>query len=210
MEITAQMVKDLREMTGAGPLDCKKALEASGGDLEKAATALREKGLAKAAKKLSAGRTMNEGLIESYLHHDKRVGVLVEVNCETDFVAKTDRFKEFARQVSLHIANLAPKYVRREQVPAALIEAERAIHRARALESGKPEHIVEKIIDGNMNKFFADIVLMEQPFLFDDSKTIAQLLAEVVADVGESIEIRRFARFALGEDVETPSSSNGA
>jgi elongation factor Ts len=209
MEITAQMVKDLREMTGAGPLDCKKALEASGGDLDKAATALREKGLAKAAKKLSAGRTMNEGLIESYLHHDKRVGVLVEVNCETDFVAKTDRFKEFARQVSLHIANLAPKYVRREQVPAELGEAERAIHRTRALESGKPENIVEKIIDGNMNKFFADIVLMEQPFLFDDSKTIAQLLAEVVADVGESIEIRRFARFALGEDLETPSS-NGA
>ncbi|MGQ9910548.1 MAG: translation elongation factor Ts [Candidatus Flexifilum sp.] len=209
MEITAQMVKDLREMTGAGPLDCKKALEASGGDLDKAATALREKGLAKAAKKLSAGRTMNEGLIESYLHHDKRVGVLVEVNCETDFVAKTDRFKEFARQVSLHIANLAPKYVRREQVPAELVEAERAIHRTRALESGKPENIVEKIIDGNMNKFFADIVLMEQPFLFDDSKTIAQLLAEVVADVGESIEIRRFARFALGEDLETPSS-NGA
>lgn len=209
MEITAQMVKDLREMTGAGPLDCKKALEASGGDLDKAATALREKGLAKAAKKLSAGRTMNEGLIESYLHHDKRVGVLVEVNCETDFVAKTDRFKEFARQVALHIANLAPKYVRREQVPAELVEAERAIHRTRALESGKPENIVEKIIDGNMNKFFADIVLMEQPFLFDDSKTIAQLLAEVVADVGESIEIRRFARFALGEVVETPSS-NGA
>lgn len=205
MEITAQMVKNLREMTGAGPLDCKKALEASGGDLEKAAHALREKGLAKAAKKLSAGRTMNEGLIEMYQHHDKRLGVVVEVNCETDFVAKTERFKEFARQLALHIANLAPKYIRREQVPAALIEAERAIHRTRALESGKPEAIVEKIIDGNMNKFFADVVLLEQPFLFDDGKTISQLISEVVADVGESIEIRRFSRFALGEDLETPA-----
>lgn len=205
MEITAQMVKNLREMTGAGPLDCKKALEASGGDLEKAAHALREKGLAKAAKKLSAGRTMNEGLIEMYQHHDKRLGVVVEVNCETDFVAKTERFKEFARQLSLHIANLAPKYIRREQVPAALIDAERAIHRTRALESGKPEAIVEKIIDGNMNKFFADVVLMEQPFLFDDGKTISQLISEVVADVGESIEIRRFSRFALGEDLDTPA-----
>lgn len=205
MEITAQMVKNLREMTGAGPLDCKKALEASGGDLEKAAHALREKGLAKAAKKLSAGRTMNEGLIEMYQHHDKRLGVVVEVNCEIDFVAKTERFKEFARQLALHIANLAPKYIRREQVPAALIEAERAIHRTRALESGKPEAIVEKIIDGNMNKFFADVVLLEQPFLFDDGKTISQLISEVVADVGESIEIRRFSRFALGEDLETPA-----
>lgn len=205
MEITAQMVKNLREMTGAGPLDCKKALEASGGDLEKAAHALREKGLAKAAKKLSAGRTMNEGLIEMYQHHDKRLGVVVEVNCETDFVAKTERFKEFARQLALHIANLAPKYIRREQVPAALIDAERAIHRTRALESGKPEAIVEKIIDGNMNKFFADVVLLEQPFLFDDGKTISQLISEVVADVGESIEIRRFSRFALGEDLDTPA-----
>lgn len=205
MEITAQMVKNLREMTGAGPLDCKKALEASGGDLEKAAHALREKGLAKAAKKLSAGRTMNEGLIEMYQHHDKRLGVVVEVNCETDFVAKTERFKEFARQIALHIANLAPKYIRREQVPAALIDAERAIHRTRALESGKPEAIVEKIIDGNMNKFFADVVLLEQPFLFDDGKTISHLISEVVADVGESIEIRRFSRFALGEELDTPT-----
>lgn len=205
MQITAQMVKDLREATGAGPLDCKKALETTGGDMQKAVDLLREKGLARAAKKLGAGRTMNEGVIETYQHFNRRLGVIVEVNCETDFVAKTERFKEFARHLALHIANLAPKYIRREQVPAALIEAERAIHRTRALESGKPEAIVEKIIDGNMNKFFADVVLMEQPFLFDDGKTISQLISEVVADVGESIDIRRFSRFALGEDLETPA-----
>lgn len=200
--ITAQMVKDLREMTGAGPLDCKKALETNDGDMQKAANYLREKGIAKAAKKLSAGRTMNEGLIEVYLHHNKRIGVLVEVNCETDFVAKTDRFKEFAKQVGLHIANLAPQVVRREQLSPAVVEAERAVYRARALESGKPEAIIEKMVEGNLNKYYAETVLMEQAFLLDDSKTVAQILSEVVAEVGESIEIRRFARFAIGENVD--------
>jgi len=205
--ITAQMVKDLREMTGAGPLDCKKALETNDGDMQKAANYLREKGIAKAAKKLSAGRAMNEGLIEVYLHHNKRIGVLVEVNCETDFVAKTDRFKEFTKQIGLHIANLAPQVVRREQLPAAVVEAERTIYRVRALESGKPENIVEKMVEGSLNKFYAETVLMEQSFLLDDSKTIAQVLAEVVAEVGESIEIRRFARFAIGE---TGDAAEGA
>lgn len=203
MVISAQMVKDLREMTGAGPLDCKKALEATEGDMQKAATYLREKGIAKAAKKLNAGRAMNEGLIEIYLHHNKRVGVLVEVNCETDFVAKTDKFKEFTRQIALHIANLAPQVARREQLPAEIVENERSVYRARALESGKPEAIIEKMIEGNLNKFYAETVLMEQSFLLDDNKTIAQLLSEAVADLGESIEIRRFARFAIGEDLET-------
>jgi elongation factor Ts len=198
--ITAQMVKDLREATGAGPLDCKKALEMHEGDVKKATAWLREKGLARAAKKLGTGRSMNEGVIQTYAHFNKRVGVLVEVNCETDFVANTDRFKEFANNVALQIANMAPQYVKREDVPADEVQAERDIQKRRALDEGKPEKVAEKMVEGRMNKFFEEVVLMEQPFIKDDSKTIAQLLAEVVADVGESIEIRRFARFALGEN----------
>jgi elongation factor Ts len=200
--VTAQMVKDLREMTGAGPLDCKKALEANDGDLTKAADYLREKGIAKAAKKLSSGRVMNEGLVETYLHFNRRLGVLVEINCETDFVANTDAFKTFVKEVGLHIANLAPEYVRREDIPSAVIEAERDITRRRTLDESpnKPDAVIEKIVDGRMEKFFQEIVLMEQPWLKDDAKTISQLLSETVAEVGESILIRRFARFALGEE----------
>lgn len=200
MAITAQQVKDLRELTGAGPLDCKKALETTNGDVDKAVELLREKGLAKAAKKLGAGRAMNEGIIESYQHFNRRLAVIVEVNCETDFVANTDQFRAFAKDVALHVANLKPEYVRREDVPEAIVEAERQLQRRRALEEGKPEAVVEKIVAGRMDKFYQEIVLLEQPFLKDDEKTIAQLLAETVAGVGESIEIRRFARFALGED----------
>jgi len=201
-EITAQMVKTLREATGAGPLDCKKALEANGGDLQKAVDFLREKGLAKAAKKLGAGRTMKEGVIETYQHFNHRLGVMVEVNCETDFVADTEAFRTFAKDIALHIANLAPNYVKREDIPSAVIEAERDLQRRRTQEESpnKPEAVLEKIVDGRMEKFFEEIVLMEQSFLRDDSKTISQLLSEVVAEVGESIVIRRFARFALGED----------
>ena len=202
MQITAQMVKDLRDATGAGPLDCKKALEANGGDVEKAMEFLREKGLARAAKKLGAGRTMNDGLIEIYLHHDRRLGVMAEVNCETDFVAKTDAFKNFAHNVVLHIANTAPRYIKREDVPADVIEAERAFQmrvlREDEKNANKPDEILERIIEGRMGKFYEEIVLMEQPFILDDGKTIAQLLAETVAEVGESIEISRFARYALG------------
>lgn len=200
--ITAQMVKDLREITGAGPLDCKKALEQTDGNIEKAVELLRDKGLAKAAKKLGAGRSMNEGLIETYLHFNRRLGVMVEVNCETDFVANTPQFRQFAKDVALHIANLKPMYVKREHVPAAVVQAERELQRRRALEEGKPEAVVEKMIDGRMEKFFEDLVLLEQPSLKDDDKTISQLLSETVASVGESIEIRRFAVFALGEGGE--------
>ncbi|MCC6614352.1 MAG: translation elongation factor Ts [Anaerolineae bacterium] len=201
-EITAQMVKTLREATGAGPLDCKKALEANDGDMQKAVDFLREKGLAKAAKKLGAGRTMNEGLVETYLHFNHRLGVIVEINCETDFVANTDAFRTFVKDVALHIANLAPAYVKREDIPSAVVEAERDLQRRRTKEDSpnKPEAVIEKIVDGRMEKFFEEIVLMEQTFLRDDSKTISQLLSEVVAEVGESIVIRRFVRFALGED----------
>lgn len=205
MQITAQMVKDLREATGAGPLDCKKALELNDGDINKAVDYLREKGLAKAAKKLGAGRTMNEGLIQVYSHFNKRLGVIVEVNCETDFVANTEPFQNFARNVALHIANLAPEYVRKEDVPEAVVQAERELQTRRAIEEGKPQNIAEKVAEGRMNKFYEEIVLMEQVFLMDDSKTVAEALAQTVAEVGESIQIRRFARFALGED----DNSNG-
>ncbi|MEO8607749.1 MAG: translation elongation factor Ts [Chloroflexota bacterium] len=203
MEITAKMVKDLREATGAGPLDCKKALESNDGDVKKAIDFLREKGLAKAAKKLGAGRAMNEGLVQIYSHHNKRLGVMVEVNCETDFVANTDKFQDFARNVALQIANLAPQYLRREDVPEAVIQAEREIQRRRAVEEGKKENVIEKIIDGRMDKFFEEICLLEQKFIKDDEKTIAQMLSTAVAELGESIQINRFARFAIGENADT-------
>lgn len=206
--ITAQMVKDLREATGAGPLDCKKALDVTNGDVQKAVEWLREKGMAKAVKKLGAGREMKDGLIQVYAHHNKRLGVIVEINCETDFVARTDKFQEFCHNVALHIANLAPQYVQREDVPDAVVQAEREVQRRRALEEGKPEAMVDKIVDGRMNKFYEEIVLLEQPFIKDDSKTIAQLLQETVAEVGESIQIRRFARFALGEDSAAEGEAN--
>lgn len=202
-EVTAQMVKELREMTGVGPLDCKKALEASDGDMDKAADFLREKGLATAAKK--AGRAANEGIVEIYQHHNGRLGVMVEVNCETDFVAATEGFKTFARNVTLHIANLAPRYVTREEVPQSVIDAERDIQLRRAIEEGKPEHIAEKMVEGRMEKFFEDIVLMEQPFIMDDKKSIEDLRKEVIAELKENVVIRRFERFELGEvgdDVE--------
>jgi len=201
MEITAKMVKDLRDMTGVGPLDCKKALAEFDGDLEKAATHLREKGLAKAAKK--AGRATNEGLIEIYQHHNHRVGVMLELNCETDFVAKTEKFQSLAHGLALHIANLSPKYVRREDVPAPVIVAEAAIQRARALEEGKPANMVDKIAEGRMTKFYQDIVLLEQEYLMEEGKTISQLIQELIADVGENIQIARFVRYELGENIET-------
>lgn len=206
--ITAQLVKDLREATGAGPLDCKKALETTNGDLQKAIDWLREKGLSKAAKKLGAGRAMNEGMIQSYVHHDKRLAVIVEVNCETDFVARTPKFQEFAYNLAIQIANLAPQYVNREEVPAAVIQAEREVQKRRALEEGKkPDNVIEKIVDGRMDKFFEEIVLLDQPFIKDDSKKISQMLSEAVAELGESIQIRRFARFKVGESADNDSGN---
>jgi elongation factor Ts len=198
-QITAQMVKELREATGAGPLDCKNALEHTGGDVKKAVDYLREKGIAKANKKLAAGRTMNEGIIEVYQHFNKRMAVIVEVNCETDFVANSEPFKEFARELAIHIVGMSPEYVRREDVPAEVIEKERQIQTARAIEEGKPADRAAQIAEGRMNKFFEEMCLLEQGFYKDEKKTIQQLLQETVATVGESIEIRRFARFALGE-----------
>lgn len=191
------MVKELRDRTGVGPLDCKKALEQFDGDMDKAANFLREKGLAKAIKK--AGRAANEGVVQTYAHHNGRLAVIVEVNCETDFVAKTAAFQNFARELAMHIANLAPKYLTREEVPAAEIEAERETQRKLTLQEGKPENVVDKIVDGRMNKFFEELVLMEQPFIKDDKVTIEDLRKQVVAEVGENVVVRRFSRFELGE-----------
>lgn len=200
MTITATMIKELRERTGVGPLDCKKALEQHNGDIDAAARYLREKGLAKADKK--ASRVANEGVVQSYQHFNGRIAVMVEVNCETDFVAKTEQFQTFARDIALHIANMAPHFVNREEVPASVLDQERAVQRERALQEGKPENVVDKIVDGRLDKFFEEIVLMEQPFIKDDSKTIEDLRKETVAAVGENVVIRRFVRYELGETDE--------
>jgi elongation factor Ts len=202
MDITAQMVKQLREMTGAGPMDCKRALQETAGDMQKAADFLREKGIASAVKKLGKGRTMNEGAIEVYQHFNKRMGVIVEVNCETDFVANTPKFKQFAKDIAMHISSASPEYVKREDVPEAVIAAEREIQTNRAVEEGKKPEIAQKVAEGRMAKFFQEIVLMEQTFFKDDDKTIEQYLQEVVAELGESIQIRRFARYSLGENAD--------
>jgi elongation factor Ts len=197
MAITAQMVKELRELTGVGPLDCKKALEQFDGDMKQAADYLREKGLAKAAKK--AGRATNEGIVHAYLHHNDRLGVLVELDCETDFVAKTEQFRTLANDIALQIANLAPQYVKRDDVPGAVVQAERDLQRRRALEEGKPENVVDRIVDGRMSKFFEELVLLEQPFIKDDSLTIGDLIQQAIAELGENIAVSRFVRFAVGE-----------
>jgi elongation factor Ts len=200
MAISAQMIKELREMTGVGPLDCKNALTQFDGDMQKAADYLREKGLAKAAKK--AGRATNEGIIHMYLHHNSRLGVLLELNCETDFVAKTEQFRTLANDIALQIANLAPLYVRREDVPQADVEAERDLQRRRAREEGKPEAMLDKIVDGRMGKFYEELVLVEQPFIKDDSRKIGDLIQQAIAELGENITVRRFARFAVGESTD--------
>jgi len=200
MAVTTEMIKQLRELTGAGPLDCKKALEQFDGDMEKAVDSLREKGLAKAAKK--AGRATNEGIIHAYIHHNNRLGVLLELNCETDFVAKTDLFRTLANDLALQIANLGAQYVKREDIPAELVEAEREEQRRRALAEGKPENVVERMVEGRMSKFYEELVLVEQPFIKDDSMTIGALITKAIADLGENITVRRFARFAIGEEAE--------
>lgn len=200
MAITAAQVKQLREKTGAGMMDCKKALQEANGDIEKASELLRKKGLAAAEKK--AGRVAAEGLVESYIHAGGKIGVLVEVNCETDFVAKTDEFRSFVRDIAMQIAATNPQYVRREEVPEAVVDKERNILKEQALNEGKPEHIVEKMVEGRLDKFFKAICLVEQPFVKDTDKTVDELVKETIAKIGENISIRRFARFELGEGIE--------
>ena len=200
MSISMADIKSLRQRTGAGILDCKKALEEAGGDVDSAIDWLRKKGIAKAAKK--AGRAATEGLVHSYIHAGGKMGVLVEINCETDFCAMNDQFKTFVQDIAMHIAAAGPEYVRREDVPAAAFEKEKAIQLAKTMEEGKLEHIAVRIVTGRMNKFYEDVCLLEQKYIKDDKKTVQQFVESTVAVIGENIQIRRFARFSLGEGLQ--------
>lgn len=203
--ITAEMVKQLRERTGAGMMDCKKALNETNGDMEKAIEYLREKGLAAAAKK--AGRIAAEGIVDAYIHGDGRIGVLVEVNIETDFAAKNEEFRAFVKDIAMQIAAAKPEYIRKEDVPAEVVEKEKEILRAQALNEGKPEKIVDKMVEGRIEKFYKEVCLLEQPFIKDPDKTVKQLLTEKIATIGENINIRRFVRFEKGEGLEKKSEN---
>ncbi|MDD3540874.1 MAG: translation elongation factor Ts, partial [Eubacteriales bacterium] len=200
MQITAQMVKELRDMTGAGMMDCKKALQASEGDMEKAVKWLRENDLAAADKK--AGRIAAEGIVDSYIHEGGRIGVLIEVNIETDFAAKNDEFKALVRDMAMQVAAMNPLYVKREDIPEDVIEHEREIARVQAIKSGKPEKIVEKIVDGRIEKYYQEVCLLEQAYIRDDSKTCEQLIKEMIGKIGENIQVRRFVRYEMGEGLE--------
>ena len=202
-EITAAMVKELREKTGAGIMDCKSALKEKNGNLDEAVTYLREKGLASASKK--GGRVTSEGLVGSYIHAGGKIGVMVEINCETDFVARTDDFVNFVKDIAMHVAAAAPVALKREDVPAETVEAERSIYRTQALESGKPEKIVDKIIDGKMEKFFKESCLMEQAFVKDTDLSIEDYVKQMIAKTGENISIRRYVRYVMGEGLEKRS-----
>lgn len=196
------LLKELREKTGAGVLDCKKALEESQQDLKKAIDFLREKGIAGAEKKM--GRLAAEGLVDSYIHFGGRIGVLVEVNCETDFVAKTDDFQSFVRDVAMQVAATQPTYVSRDEVPEEVLKREREILTTQALNEGKPAHIAQKMVEGRLNKFYQEECLLEMPFIRDSDITIMDLLRETISRLGENVVIRRFARFALGEEEKKP------
>ncbi len=208
MEVTATLIKDLRERTGAGMSDCKKALVEVNGDMDKAIDYLRAKGLAKAAKK--AGREATEGAVVSYIHGGGRIGVLVEINCETDFVARNEDFVTFTKEVALQIAAMNPMFVRKDEVSADVVEKEKAVLIAKAKESGKPEAIAQKMVDGQISKWMKEICLMDQPFVKDPDKTIEQIQQELVAKIGENIKIRRFVRFELGEGLEKKKSDFAA
>jgi elongation factor Ts len=200
-EVPASEVKKLRELTGAGMMDCKRALQETDGDIDRAVELLREKGLASAAKRQD--RVANQGVIDSYIHFNNTVGVLVEVNSETDFVANTDEFKQLVKGIALHIASPAsPRWLRREDVPADAVEEQERYARAQAREAGKPDNVLDKIVEGKLKAFYEDNVLLEQPFVKDDSKTVQQLLDEVGAKVGEKVAVRRFVRYKLGESGE--------
>jgi elongation factor Ts len=199
-EVTATLIKDLRERTGAGMADCKKALTEVGGDVEKAIDYLRTKGLAKAAKK--AGREATEGAVVSYIHGGGRIGVLVEINCETDFVARNEDFQGFTREVALQIAAMNPQFVRKDEVSQEFVDRERDVLLAKAKESGKPEAVVQKMVDGQISKWMKEICLLDQPWVKDADKTIEQVQQELIAKIGENVKIRRFVRFELGEGLE--------
>ncbi len=198
---TLAQVKELRERTGAGVVDCQKALTESSGDVEKAIVSLREKGLAAAAKR--AGRTAAQGLVNAYIHGGGKIGVLVEVNCETDFVARTDEFQRLVKDIAMQVAATNPRYVRRDEVSEAERERERAIYRAQTVQLGKPAAVVERIVEGKLEKFYSEACLLEQPFIRDPAKTVEQLVKDAVARTGENIVVRRFARFQIGEGETT-------
>ena len=198
--ITASLVKELREKTGVGMMDCKRALVETDGDLEKAVDYLREKGLSKAAKK--ADRVMAEGLVASYIHGNGRIGVLVEVNCETDFVARSEDFQQLVKDVAMQIAATNPRYLTREDVPQEAIDHEREVLRQQALNEGKPEAIVDKMTEGRLEKFYRENVLLEQEFVKDTDKSVQQMITEMIAKIGENISVRRFTRYQLGEGIE--------
>jgi elongation factor Ts len=201
MAISAEQVKELRARTGAGMMDCKRALEETGGDVERAIELLREKGLASVAKR--AGREANQGRIDSYIHFNNTVGAIVEVNCETDFVANTDEFRALVKDIALHVASpAAPRWLRREDVPDHEVAQQEHYARAQAKESARPDHVIDRIVTGKLDAFYEDTVLLEQPFVKDDGKTIQQLLDEVGAKVGERVAVRRFVRYKLGESAE--------
>jgi len=204
-EITAEMVRQLRDKTGAGMLDCKKALEAAGGDSNKAVDWLREKGQAIAQKKSS--RATRQGRIHSYIHHTGTVGVLLELTCETDFVARNPEFHELATNISMHIAARAPRYVSRDEVPAKVLDKERQIYRQLALNEGKPEKIVDKIAEGRLAKFYEENCLLDQPFVKEEKISVGELIKQKIAKVGENITVRRFVRYQLGESLESEESS---
>ncbi len=200
MGVSTADIKKLREKTNAGILDCKKALQKNDGDMDKAVEYLREEGIAAAEKK--AGRTAAQGLVESYIHMGGKIGVLVEVNCETDFVAKNDSFKKLVSNIAMHIAASNPLYLSREEVPAEDVEKEKKVLKKQAMNEGKPEHIVEKIVEGRLDKFYSQNCLLEQEYIRDTDKTIQELITEKVAELGENINIRRFVRFELGEGID--------
>jgi elongation factor Ts len=199
-EITPQMVKEIRDRTGAPFLDCKKALEETGGDFEKAIDLLRIKGLAKAAKKV--GRETPEGIIASYIHAGGKIGVMVEVNCETDFVARNEEFQAFAKEIAMQIAATNPRFIRREDISEEIVAKEREILKAQVIESGKPENVADRIVDGKIEKFYEEVCLLEQPYIRDPKIKVRDLLNSLIAKIGENIVIRRFVRYQLGEPLE--------
>jgi elongation factor Ts len=201
MEISIELVKDLRQRTGAGVIDCKTALQEAGGDVDAAIEYLRRKGLASAAKK--AGRIATDGLVSSYIHAGGKMGVLVEINCETDFVAKTEDFQTFVKNIAMHIAATNPQYIRREEIPAEVLEREKRIYQSQAVDSGKPEKVIDKIAQGKMERFYSEVCLLEQTYFKDSDLTVKEVIDAMIGKVGENISIRRFARFQLGEGLHS-------
>jgi elongation factor Ts len=203
MEISVELVRDLRQRTGAGVVDCKKALQEAKGNVDAAIDYLRRKGLATAAKK--AGRIATDGLVSSYIHAGGKMGVLVEVNCETDFVAKTEDFQAFVKNIAMHIAAANPQYIKREEIPQEVLEKERDIYHTQAVEGGKPQKVIDKIVEGKLERFFSEVCLLEQTYIKDSDLTIKELLEAMIAKIGENISIRRFSRFQLGEGLSSQS-----